>query len=153
MATPRSGDFVVRCISSGKAGRQPIPRPFAPELSRYASFSENWFLVSVELLERSLYLANAYFQDKLRCEMTGREIAERTMKKLRQAIGGQYPACPFCSNRNWSVSDTITLTSSFDPATGAVDPTSGVPGVSLTCDNCGYTASVNPKALGVLDDQ
>lgn len=82
--------------------------------------------------------------------MTGREVAERTVKKLRQAVGG-YPACPFCSNRNWSVSDQITLTSSFDPETGGVDPASGVPGVSLTCDNCGYIASVNPKALGVLE--
>lgn len=81
--------------------------------------------------------------------MTSREIAEKTVSKLKDAVGG-YPACPFCSNRTWSVGDQITLTGSIDPETNNINPASGVPGVPLVCDNCGYTASINPKAVGAM---
>jgi len=81
--------------------------------------------------------------------MTGREVAEKTLNKLQSKLGG-YPTCPFCSRRSWTASDKISLTGTIDPETNNVNPASGVPGVILVCDNCGFTAFVNPKAMGVM---
>lgn len=81
--------------------------------------------------------------------MTSREVAERTLEELQSKLGG-LPSCPFCGGRSWHASHNVAMTGSIDPETNNVNPASGVPSIPLVCDNCGYTAFINPKKYGVM---
>lgn len=82
--------------------------------------------------------------------MNNKDIAKETVEKLQEKAGG-VPNCPFCNNNQWTVSDTITLTSSIDIETKKINPSNGIPGVSMSCKNCGFTASINPKVINIIE--
>lgn len=80
--------------------------------------------------------------------MTGKEVAENTLKQVQAKIG--IPTCPVCNNNNWNVADQISLSGTFDPDNNSVNPGTGIPGVNMFCTKCGFTMSFNPKILGTL---
>lgn len=81
--------------------------------------------------------------------MNNREVAEKTLEVLNKKLHNNI-TCPFCSSNSWIVSDQISLTGTINMENNSVNPGSGMPGVNIICRNCGYTASFNPKALGIV---
>jgi hypothetical protein len=63
--------------------------------------------------------------------------------RLRWGAGEDAAACPFCENKTWSLSESISLLSK------EIGPISQHFGVS--CTNCGQTVFVSAEQAGLLD--
>jgi hypothetical protein len=58
--------------------------------------------------------------------------------------------CPFCDSRDWTIHDEMSLMSTVDGGTHAIDPAHGAPVVQITCNGCAFTASFSATRIGVI---
>ena len=61
-----------------------------------------------------------------------------------RGVGG----CPFCGHREWGHAEIVAPQSMNSQ--GELHPTSVIPMVTLTCNNCSYVASFSAMRVGLL---
>lgn len=77
-------------------------------------------------------------------------IADRTIAHLKAKWQGK--SCPMCAVGPWEVQETVFGLTAFTP--GYIQPgLPTLPMIPITCRNCGYTAFVNAKSAGIVEDE
>jgi predicted nucleic-acid-binding Zn-ribbon protein len=59
-------------------------------------------------------------------------------------------SCSCCGLKNFTVDESVAMTSSLADTKGRINYLAGVPLVSLVCSNCGHVAFFSAKMLGVI---
>ena len=83
------------------------------------------------------------------------KLTEEQMNKALETIRKRWTSpqhCNVCGKSDWGVDDTIYQLSEYRP--DKVQPTFKVkPLVTLICNNCGHTITMNAIHLGVVEPQ
>jgi predicted nucleic-acid-binding Zn-ribbon protein len=78
-------------------------------------------------------------------QLSGSEVLELFLKKLREVRGNEDVSCPICNHDDWTVAE-LGEVRMYEPGRLSSQI---LPVVPISCDTCGYTMFFNAVTLGV----